>query len=227
MKHIKRLAAPKTWNTFRKQGVYIATPFPGKHRTEMGMAASVVLRHLIPLARNSTEVLRMLRNKSVLVDGSRITERKHSIGFMDVISIPESNEHYRILIDTNGRLAPIKITEKEASIKALKIINKRAHGKAGYTLGLSDGRNIITPSKDHKIGDTIIIEVPSQKIIAHEPLTKGTTIYLTGGKHVGEHGHIERVDGKDITYKPTKGESTTTLAEYALALGKTSPITLP
>ena len=114
MKHIKRLAAPKSWAIARKDEVYLAALFQVTHRSR-GMAAAVVLKELIPLAKTTGEVRKMLRAKDVLVDGKKIKEYKHSIGLMDVVSIPEIKEHFRILLDSHGRLFAHKITDKESA----------------------------------------------------------------------------------------------------------------
>ena len=98
------------------------------------MAAAVVLKELIPLAKTTGEVRKMLRAKDVLVDGKKIKEYKHSIGLMDVVSIPEIKEHFRILLDSHGRLFAHKITDKESSIKPLKIVGKRADSKSKFQI---------------------------------------------------------------------------------------------
>ena len=64
-------------------------------------------------------------------------------------------------------------------------------------------------------------------MITYIKLEKGTCIYLTDGKHVGDHGFVEHIEGNTITYKTTTGKITTTSRTYALALGKPASITLP
>lgn len=226
MRHIKRLAAPKSWAIMRKDEVYLATPLPGKHTVESGMAASVVFKELIPLAKTTNEVKKMLRTREVLVDQKKIVEYKHAIGLLDVISIPDTKEHFRIVLDGHGRLVARKITDKEASHKPLTIKRKSAVKGKQFQYTLSDGRNLLSKSSDYAVGDTLVLGLPDQKVVEHVKLEKGAKIYLTGGKHISDVGTVEKIEGGDITYKKEKGASTTTRVKYALALGKSTAITL-
>ena len=58
------------------------------------------------------------------------------------------------------------VNEKESSLKLCKIKGKNLM-KGKINLNLHDGRNIITDNKEIKVGDSVLIELPAQKINQH------------------------------------------------------------
>jgi len=44
---------------------------------------------------------------------------------MDVVTIQKTNEHFRILLDTKGRIVPHRIDAKEAGFKLCKVLKKK------------------------------------------------------------------------------------------------------
>jgi ribosomal protein S4E len=51
-----------------------------------------------------------------------------------------------------------------------------------------NGRNVLVEKDTYKTGDTLKIELPTQKILAHHPLAKGATAMVIGGSHTGSMG---------------------------------------
>ena len=85
-----------------------------------------------------------------------------------------------------------------------------------------DGKNIIVDKEVYKVGDTIIIA--DGKIKRHARLEKGALIYLIGGKHIGEVGHVEDIIQNKIIYKDEKGDLVETLKKYAFVVGDSKPL---
>ena len=75
----------------------------------------------------------------------------------------------------------------------------------------------------YKVGDTILIEMPSQKIVDHFKLEKGSSILLTSGKYVGSVGILKEIDQKKIVYKSSSNEEHITLKKYVYVIGKDKP----
>ena len=145
---------------------------------------------------------------------------------MDVISIPKIKAHYRVLINNKGKIVIININEKEAAFKLCKIRNKSPLGKK-IQINCTDGRNILIEKGDYKTSDSLVVEMPSQKIKENLPFAKGNTILLLGGKHMGDIGLLEEIKGNKIICKKGK-EYVETLKKYAFVIGKDkSIITLP
>ena len=95
--------------------------------------------------------------------------------------------------------------------------------KGKIQINLNDGRTILTEKKDFKVGDSVLIELPSQKIKQTIKLEKGSLVYLTGGKHIGEIGVIEEFKDNIIVYK-RNNQKHETLKKYALVVGKNKPL---
>jgi len=223
-RHIKRIAAQKTWNIMKKSSKYITRPNPGAHKFEDGMPLSVIFKDVLNRAKTTKEAKKILQNNEILVNQKKRKEPKFIIGLMDVLSIPKTSENFRLVIDTKGRLSLIKINEKEANIKLGKI-TKKTKIKGGRTqLNLSDSRNMIVDKDEYKIGDSLLIELPGQKIKEHLKFEKNSVVYLVKGGGVGHVGRLENIEGKSIRLKLKSGKTVTTLRKYALIIGKEKPV---
>ena len=82
----------------------------------------------------------------------------------------------------------------------------------------------------YKVGDTLKIQVPSQKVLGHLPLAPGQLAYVAGGSHVGELARVERIE---VLNSPQPNrvhfkEGFSTVKHYVFIVGDTAPqITLP
>ena len=81
-------------------------------------------------ALNGREVKAILMQRLVKVDGRVRTDTTYPAGFMDVISVEKTGEHFRLVYDTKGRFTVHRITSEEAEYKLGKV--KRVQlGKGG------------------------------------------------------------------------------------------------
>lgn len=218
-KHLLRLAAPKTWSIKKKGIKYVIRPKPGMHDFRLGLPLNILLKDILKYVTTSNEVKKALANQEILIDGKRRKDPSFIVGFMDTLSIPKLKEYYRILINKKGLLIPVRIDEKESKAKLCKLENKTPIKKQ-IQLNLSDGRNILVEKTGNNVGDTIIIEVPSQKIIDSLKFEKGAIICLFAGKHIGYVGKIEDIKEDKIIFKTKSGENVETLKKYAFIIGK-------
>lgn len=210
---------PKTWPIFRKEAKFITRPMPGK-RLEYSLPMNVLLRDLLKKANSTRESRYILKNKQILVNGKKTVDIKQPVGLMDVISFPELKEDYRILLTDKGKLECKKISEKQ-NIVISKII-KKTMLKGKLQLNLIDSRNIMVEKDQYKIGDSIVLEVPSQKIIKHLKLEKEAYVLIVAGKNIGFYGTIENIAEKNIILHLEDGTKIETLKEYAFVIGKKS-----
>ncbi len=199
-KHLSRLAAPKTWKIKRKGIKWISRPLPGTHSIDRSIPLNLVFINLLNYARTNKEVKHILNNQEIFVDGVRRKNPRFAIGVMDVLAIPKLEQYFRVLLTRKGKLRLLPIEEKEANLKLCRIKNKRAI-KNKIQLNLGDGRNILTEKDEFKVRDTVVIEVPSQKIKEVLKLEKGNLVYLTRGKHVGDVGIVEAIKKDKLVYK--------------------------
>jgi small subunit ribosomal protein S4e len=221
--HLKRLNAPKSWKIKRSGQKFITRPNPGPHTMDLCMPVNTILKDMLGIAVTAKEVKHLVTGKDVMVDGIVVKDIKRPVGVMDVLSIAKLEETYRILIDEKGYLQLLKIDKKESNIKPCKIIKKTALKGGKLQLNLSYGINLLVNKKDYKTGDTLMLDMPSKNIISHVSMEKGAYIYLTGGKHIGDHGVLDTIKEGSVFYKSKSGQTMETLKRFAIAVGKDKP----
>lgn len=222
--HLKRLAIPKTWHLKRKETKWITRPKPGAHPISMGMSLSVFMRKLAKVAKTSKEVKNVLNTKEVLVDGAKRKDPRMPVGLMDSISFPQINEHYRVLLDFKGRLTAVSMSGEDAKTKLSRVESKTLQKKGKVQLNMSDGRSLLIDKDEYKVGDSLLLNLPDQKIKSHFKLEKGAQVFLIGGKHAGALGSVEDISGQKIIFKGKSSDSYETAKKYAFVVGKDKPM---
>jgi len=188
--HLKRLAMPRSWPLPRKTTVWVTRPSPGAHPLEQCMPITLVLRDVLGMANTAREVRYILHNELAKVDGRIVKDTRRGVGLMDVLSVGE--EHFRCVLDHNGRLRYRTISAEEAAWKVCRI-NGKSTIKGGMTqLNLHDGRNIIVDdAQAYNTGDSLKLNLPDQTIAEHIRFGEGTRCFLTGGAHVGSTAEVK------------------------------------
>ncbi len=181
---MKRLAMPRSWPLTRKTDVWISRPRPSGHPIERCMALGVVLRDVLGVAQSMREAKRALATRRILVDGRVTTDMRRGVGVMDVLSV--GDDHYRCILDGNGKLRYVPISAKDAGLKLCRVDGKTTI-KGGVTqLNLHDGRNmLVDDANKYNTMDTLVVEVGSQKVKKHHKFETGANCYLIGGSHIG------------------------------------------
>jgi small subunit ribosomal protein S4e len=228
-KHLKRYKAPKSWPIHPKEDTWTVKPSPGSHSINDSIPLTLVIRDVLKLADNSREAKRIINTGNVLIDGRAVKDYKFPVGFMDVLTIPKTEENYRILLDTKGRLTLHPITAEDASYKLAKIVNKSTIKGGKTQLNLHDGRNVLVDEDVYAGQDVVCIAVPEQEIKENFKFDEGVVVLVTGGKHTGELGKIKEVivdeSSKPNTVVIEKANDDTflTLKEYAFVIGQDEP----
>ncbi|KAM1697897.1 hypothetical protein TB2_028751 [Malus domestica] len=83
---------------------------------------------------------------------------------MDVVSIPKTNENFRMLFDTKGRFRLRSIRDEEAKFKLYKVRSVQFGKKGIPYLNTFDGRTIRYPDPLIKANDTIKLDLETYKI---------------------------------------------------------------
>lgn len=220
-RHLKRLAIPKSWD-IKKKGIKFTTrPSAGAHSFELGMPINIILRDMLKYSHSNREVKKIMDNKQILVDGKIRKNHRLIVGFMDVISAPKIKEHFRVILNKKGKLSLLHITEQEAKLKICRISGKKKiSGKT--QLNLLDSRNILIEKDPYKVGDSIVIEIPSQKIKDHLKLEKNSVVFIMGGKNTGKLGKVENIIGRIIICKDNSGLFEVPF-DYVYVVGKDKP----
>ena len=163
-KHLKRYKAPKSWPIHPKEDTWTVKPAPGSHAIDDSLPLLVIIRDILGLADNSREAKRIINTGNVLIDGRAVKDYKFPVGFMDVLTIPKTEENYRILLDTKGRLTLHPISAEDASYKLAKVVNKSTIKGGKTQLNLHDGRNVLVDEDVYAGQDVICIGIPEQEI---------------------------------------------------------------
>jgi len=240
MVHLKRLAAPPHLDIQVKEYVFTVAPSPGPHSKTECIPLLLILREYLGYAERAEEAKKIINAGRILVDGRVVRDYKFPVGLMDVVSIPETGENYRILPIYRKGLRLIEIPQDESGIKLGKIIRKMHVAGARLQITLHDGRNILFKEVTEEVRrintkDTLKISVPSQTILDHIRLEEGCYGLIIKGPKQGLHGEIAEVK-RDAPYpsKPTVRLSKTkigevsTILDYVMVVGREKPeITLP
>ena len=227
--HLKRLTIPKSWGIGKKKTKWIARPSPGPHSLKESMTLNLLLKEFLQYAKNKTEVKKILTDKQILIDNKVRKEQHFPVGIMDVISIPKTNEDFRILLSERGKFKLQKISKEEAKIKPVKVIGKTLLKGNKIQLNLSDGKNILISKDNFKTGDCVVLDLEKNNIKEHIAFGKGATVFITHGKYIGKTGVINSIINEN-NLSPTKiifktdDKDVETLKKYAYVIGKNKPI---
>lgn len=220
--HLRRLAAPKVWQIRRKEHKFISKPKPGPHSLDSCISISTLLKEILGMANKTREVKKILGGSNIKIDGKLRKEHRFPVGIFDIIELPATNEYFRVILNTKGKIDMLKISKEESSHKPCKIIGKTA-SKGKIQINLYDGKNLLVSNGSYKVGDTVLLSLPEQKIVKHFKIDKKSFIFLTGGKHIGEVGNIEDVSGEKIIYKNVRGDLVETSKKFAFVIGDSAP----
>ncbi|WP_292485674.1 30S ribosomal protein S4e [Methanohalobium sp.] len=225
-KHQKRISIPNSWRVAKKSNKWVTTTSPGPHHKEQSMPISVILRDMLGLVDNRSEAKRVLSQGKILVDGKPKKDLKFPVGLFDIITIPEMNESYRLLINQKSKLILQKLEESDTN-KLCKINDKTMVKSGAIQLNLSDGTNLIG-SNDYKAKDSIIITVPDKNIVNHLEYKEGNLAMIVGGKHTGEIGTIKTItktrSSEDNTVEISgQNYDFETIEDYVVVIGEDKP----
>jgi len=229
-KHMKRLTTPTSWPVSRKSHVWVTKPAPGPHPLKRSMPLLIVVRDLANYCDTAREARRIIGSRKILVDGRVANDYKMPVGLMDVISVPEMKDNFRLLMDRLGHFRLMRITPEEAKWKFVRVENKTTIKGGKTQLNLHDGRNILIDKDAQKTGNTLKISLPDQKILGVHEFKQGNTAYLIGGSHIGQIGTI---DETEITKSSAQNivkfkDGFSTIMDYVFVVGeKSSDIALP
>jgi len=224
---LKRRAAPRAWTIPRKGTKWVKRTGPGPHAQDQSIPLLLVLRDIRHMVESAREARILLRTGAVRVDGKVAKDLERGLGLMDTLSFAAPlDAHFRVVKNGRGKLVLVAIPSAEATVKIGRVRFKHAVRKGQVEVTLHDGRNLLVPSTSaYHVGDSLKLEVPSQKVVDHIPLAAGVLAYVAGGSHVGELARVERVEVRNssqpnlVHFK----EGFSTVKEYVFVVGQASP----
>ncbi|HDP73565.1 MAG TPA: hypothetical protein ENN46_01250 [Candidatus Woesearchaeota archaeon] len=221
--HLKRVAAPRTWRIMRKSAVFIARPLPGRGTLRLSMPLSVWMKEKLGICSTTSEVNYLLRNKKLLVNQKAPKNHKVPVSLFDVISIPQTGQHFRAVLTKGGYLSAVPIVESESSLKVLKLISKTSLKKGIAQLNFSDGTNLLHDGKiEISIRDSVLFEFREKKIKEVFKLEKGSVVFFVSGSHIAEIGIVDSVTTQKAVVKLGDNTKEVEIASL-IVVGKKQP----
>lgn len=236
--HLKRINAPRHWMLDKMSGVFAPRPSTGPHKLRECLPLIILLRNRLRYALTRQEVTKIVKQRLIKVDGKVRTEGTYPAGFMDVISIEKTGEHFRLLFDTKGRFFQQAISAEEAKYKLCKVKRVQLmHGAIPF-VGTHDARTLRYPDPLIQVHDTVKVDLETGKIVDFIKFDIGNLVMVTGGHNLGRVGVITKrekhLGSFDVVHvKDAAGKSFATRLGNVFVIGKTdgkttkSYVTLP
>ena len=226
--HLKRLLAPKFWKVKKKQYTWVVSPRPGPHKKTECIPLLIIVRDILKLAETGKEAKSLVKKGEILVDGKIRKDPKYPVGLFDVVSIPKISKSWRVVISKKG-LELKEIPKEEEKKKILKIKNITVVKGGKFQLNLNDGKNILVEKKAYSTGDSLLVELPSLKIIKHIPLAEGNLVLIIKGKLSGEMLVVKKVIPGEFRVPPkvmceSKTGNVEVLKEHVIVVGENKPL---
>lgn len=218
--HLKRLFCPRTWRLLRKENKFVTRPLPSGHPLSLCVPVVFVLKNL-GLANTTNDAKKILNSRVVLIDGKIVTDVKAPVGFMDVLAVKDIKA-VRVLLNSLGSIVFVDVPANEVNKKLCRVIKKTVLPKGIIQFNLSDGKNILSDLKC-SVGDSLFLEIPSQKVIDVLKLEKGAFVFLSGGAHIGKFGIVDDIKDNKLWFK-LDGNRFETLKKFAFVVGKDKPV---
>jgi len=207
-KHLKLLRAPKAWMLSKLAGTWAPRPSEGPHKLRESIPLTLILRNRLKYALTRREVNIICQKRLIRIDGKVRTDMNYPIGIMDVVSIDNTDERFRVMYDVKGRFALLPIDKERATFKLARVqkVDRAKKASAGRVVGAKgfqsvvpylathDGRTIRFPDPVIRPNDTIKVDLATNKIIGHLKFEIGNLALVTKGANVGRVGHISSVD---------------------------------
>jgi small subunit ribosomal protein S4e len=219
--HLKRYSIPKYWKMPKKEHKFVATPRPGPHKKAECIPLLVLLRDVLKLCKTRKEAEGVIFGGEVLVDKRPRKDPNYPVGLMDVVEMPKIHKHYRLVADRHG-LWPEEIKAEEAERKLCRIQGKRKVKGGAVQLSLHDGRNILTEKHDYGPNDSLLIELPGQKILHHFKFDRNAPATIISGKNRGIQGKVKEIFARKTMPEESrvviqaKDKEIETIKEYVL-----------
>jgi small subunit ribosomal protein S4e len=192
-KALKRYNAPKVMRISPKEGKFAIKTQAGPHSKERSVPLGYLLRDVIKIAETMREVKFILARRKVKVNGVVRTSHKFPVGLFDVVSVEGLENDYKIVYDHKGRFTVEKIEPETKIVRPSKVMNKITIKSGKIQLTTDDGRNILTDDNSIKVHDTIMLELPEQKIVKVIKMEPGAKAYIIGGSHIAQQATIKEI----------------------------------
>jgi small subunit ribosomal protein S4e len=218
MAKLKRIVSPKWWPIDRKNQKFTFAP-RGAYPRELSLPLLLFVRDVLKIAENRKEAWNIIKSGEVMVDGKKRRDPNYGIGLFSIIEIASAKKAWRA-VPKDG-LSFIEVPSKEYKLKLCKIADKKIVRGNKTQLNLNDGRNILTDEK-YSTYDSLLIQVPEQKIVEHIKFAQNATCIVFKGKNAGLVGKIKSIERNRIWLD---GETPVEVPkDFVVVVGKEQPV---
>ena len=189
---LKRLLAPEFWRVPKKARKYVVAPIPGPHAKFESIPLLILVRDILQLAEKYKDAKKIIKRGEILVDGKVRKDHRFPVGLFDVITIPKLDKHYRI-VSAKKFLSVVEISKKEANLKLCKIKIKKKIKGGKLQLGTHDGRTFVVDKNDYNTHDSLLVQIPENKIKEKLEFKEGMLGLVLKGKNSGRVGKIKEI----------------------------------
>jgi small subunit ribosomal protein S4e len=235
-RQLKRQASPGFWPIHRKESTWAPMTRPGPHPRERSIPLNLLIRDMMGYAQTGRDAARIIHNSQVKVDGIIRRDHRFSLGLMDVIHVKGMDQAFRILPKPRRGLSLSPIRAEEEQYKLCRITGKKTLVRGKVQVTLHDGRNLVLEAKpgskdemDLKVGGTLQIALPSQRVLKYVPFQEGNLGLVTDGRNEGLFGRITSISPgthsrPSIARLETSGETFETPTAYIIPIGSDTPM---
>ena len=156
------------------------------------------------------------------VDGITRSDPRFGVGLFDVVEI--GGKHYRFIPSKVPTF--IEIPKEESAKKICKISDKTAVKKGKIQLNLHDGKNIVLDKNEYSTKDSLIIELPSQKILEHIKFEPESMVMIISGKYTGRLAILKKIETgiNKRVWLDMEGKSFEAPLDAVVMVGKSEPV---
>jgi small subunit ribosomal protein S4e len=232
-RHLRRIAAPKTWPIPRKGSYWITRPLTTGIPFELCMPIILWLRDYLKIVENRREAKYILSKGSITINGKKIKDLNYPAGLFDTIGILYLEKYYRVSVSKNGKLKLIEIPKEEDGIKIIKIVRKNMVKGGKIQITGFDGRNFLTDDNTIKTGDSLLVNLKEGKIEKVIKMKPDNLIFFFKGSKVGSFGKLKEVkilrksfgNTRFVVYEDFESkEIKETIADYGIMVGEEKPL---
>ena len=192
--HLTRSNVSKLIKLERVKGrKWLTTALPGTHSRDRAIPINILFRETMKIVKTTRETKLMIKKKSFMVNKRYIKDVKFPVGLFDIIEFPELKENYRVTIleDKKWGVKPVK--SEECHLRPCKIVGKKLQNKGVLQINLDNGFNILTNDQNISVGDTLVLDLTTKKIVKPVKLERGANVMLIDGKYLGKVGILSEI----------------------------------
>jgi small subunit ribosomal protein S4e len=195
--HLTRKASSKFWPIRRKGTKYLVVP---SHNKSEGIPLLIIMREMLGFVKSKKELRNVLLEGKIKINEKKIIEPNYAVLLFDTINVESMQKRYRLIYSENKKFSLEEIKESEVNFKIVKVQNKKILKNKIQQINFNDGRNIIS-KETIKVGDSVMINLKSNKIEKILPIKEKSKIMIIKGKHIGKKGEIKKIEKNELSVK--------------------------